>query len=258
MENWESPDKFDTLCEPKFKVGLIGSVYFIGIVCTVLILPVVSDKYYGRKNVLIVANALQIIAAGGLLITTNLYACYVFMFILGGLFPARVFLALSYAIEYTPPQYHYAYTYLFMLSEPVFLILMTFWYQFIDHGWFLLQLILFILMIIIALYYIIIVPESPKWLYTWQHYPQAKEVLRYVAKFNLVEESEADVIMNKKFDTEVVKKESKEKEGKDNDGMSSLDRGSHASYHMPSSTYFKYLVITSTYWSAASFSFYLV
>ena len=44
-------------------------------------------------------------------------------------------------------------------------IFMTIWYQFIDKGWFLLQLICVILAVFTCIYYLILVPESPKWLY---------------------------------------------------------------------------------------------
>lgn len=44
-------------------------------------------------------------------------------------------------------------------------VLMTVWYQFVDKGWFLLQLICLILTVVATLYFIIFVPESPKWLY---------------------------------------------------------------------------------------------
>ena len=37
------------LCESKFKLGLLGSSYFVGIVSSVLVIPTLSD-IYGRKK----------------------------------------------------------------------------------------------------------------------------------------------------------------------------------------------------------------
>jgi len=33
-------------------------------------------------------------------------------------------------------------------------------------------------------YIVSVIPESPKWLYTWKNFDQSKEVLTFVAKFN--------------------------------------------------------------------------
>ena len=60
--------------------------------------------------------------------------------------------------------------FIFLLGHSTFVILITFWYQFIDRGYFILQLINVILIVLGFLYYLFIVPESPKWLYTWRKY----------------------------------------------------------------------------------------
>lgn len=189
IDNWTSPDKFNTLCEPKWKIGLLGSMYFAGCVCTVLIVPVLADKYWGRKPTLAVNIVATILGLFGLLICTTLYEAYVFIFILGMSFPGRVFLALTYSIEFMPVNYHYSVPNIYLFSEPVFLILLTFWYQFIDHSWFLVQILMFILTLIISVYYFGYVPESPKWLYTFKNFNQSREVLKQVATFNFVDNS---------------------------------------------------------------------
>ena len=80
--------------------------------------------------------------------------------------------------------------------------MITFWYQFIDKGWFLLQLIEVIIVALAGLYYAFLVPESPKWLYTWRKYPEAREVLNFVAGFNAVDDEKAEEIKNLEFDKE--------------------------------------------------------
>ena len=45
------------LCEDKFKIGFLGSSYFIGIVSSILIIPTISDLY-GRKKPIIVVLAI--------------------------------------------------------------------------------------------------------------------------------------------------------------------------------------------------------
>lgn len=54
------------------------------------------------------------------------------------------------------------------------------------------------------IYLTIVAKESPKWLYIWKRYPESKDSLEYVAKFNGVdEEFIKDYIVNKDFDKEI-------------------------------------------------------
>jgi len=75
IDNWVSADKFDLLCEPKYKIGLLGSCFFIGAVATLLIIPPLGDAF-GRRYVFLVVLVISIIAQWGLLVTTNIYEAY--------------------------------------------------------------------------------------------------------------------------------------------------------------------------------------
>lgn len=162
--------------------------------------------------------------------------------------PGRVFIALTYTLEFTEVRYHYMIVYVFMLSEPIFLIFITLWYQFIDKGWLLLQVILLGLCIFLFLYYIIAVPESPKWLYTWLKFDECREVLYYVARFNNIPKEDAKKKTDFKFDAE----------GDEANLVVSAGHRSVAEYDMPTFIYVKNIVILAVQWSTASFSFYLV
>jgi MFS family permease len=54
-------EKFDILCEPKWKVGLLGSTYFAGIIVGMAFVPALSDAY-GRKVIFIVTLIISVIA----------------------------------------------------------------------------------------------------------------------------------------------------------------------------------------------------
>lgn len=51
-----------------------------------------------------------------------------------------------------------------------------------------------------TLLYIIFIPESPKWLYTWSHYQRAREVIRDIAKFNSSEPRRQRKLETLKYD----------------------------------------------------------
>jgi len=64
-----------------------------------------------------------------------------------------------------------------------------------------------ILAIITFLYFWIFVPESSKWLYTWQQYDNSKKSLSYIAKANGNKEKRLNHINNLVFDAETVGKD---------------------------------------------------
>lgn len=65
-----------------------------------------------------------------------------------------------------------------LVSECIGTIILTFWYQVIDNSYFMLQLVCLIVTVLTILYMIILVPESPKWQYTWGYYDEARENLK--------------------------------------------------------------------------------
>ena len=67
-DNWVN--RFDLTCAPKSKISLIGTAYFVGLICTMVILPRFSDLY-GREKMLKVANLLSAIAVGIMIVTEN-------------------------------------------------------------------------------------------------------------------------------------------------------------------------------------------
>ena len=39
LDNWVLKDKLNLLCEPAWKIGFIASIYFIGVVATLIFVP---------------------------------------------------------------------------------------------------------------------------------------------------------------------------------------------------------------------------
>ena len=52
FDNWV--DKFELLCLEGYKIGLLGSLFFVGIATSTLFIPALADKY-GRKGVTVVS-----------------------------------------------------------------------------------------------------------------------------------------------------------------------------------------------------------
>ena len=97
FDNWV--ERMDMLCENEFKIGLIGSMYFVGVVLSTITAPPLADAY-GRKLVVLGSNILRIIGLTGLIITDSLYAVYVFEVFVGFSFAGLVIVAISYMLEF--------------------------------------------------------------------------------------------------------------------------------------------------------------
>lgn len=128
IDNWVSPDKYELLCVEKWKIGLMGSMFFIGVISTLLIIPPISDKCSGRKPVFIGGILVYIIAYIGIIFSHNLYEFYVFQFLNGASFASKVVVGLTYIAEFIPTEKLGGIIYTFLLVEPFSIIFLTFWY----------------------------------------------------------------------------------------------------------------------------------
>ena len=69
MDNWVQ--KLGLLCEPKNRIGLLGSSYFIGIISSMLFVPALSD-HIGRKIIFCGTIVVSIIGQIGLMYSHSL------------------------------------------------------------------------------------------------------------------------------------------------------------------------------------------
>lgn len=164
----------------------MGSMFFIGVISTLLIVPPLSDKCCGRKPAYIIGVFVYLIAYIGIICSTNLYEFYVYQFLNGATFASKVVVGLSYIAEFIPSERHKGIIFTFLLVEPFSIIFLTFWYQVVDRSWYNIAVIYVVLISISFVYMLIFVPESPKWLMTSKKYEDSRESLSKVAVFNSV------------------------------------------------------------------------
>ena len=58
FNNWV--EQYDMLCEPKYKVGFLGSIIFLGVIIGLLFVPPLAD-YFGRKVIFIISLVLSLV-----------------------------------------------------------------------------------------------------------------------------------------------------------------------------------------------------
>jgi hypothetical protein len=100
-------------------------------------------------------------------------------------FSGRNVLGLNYLLEFIPlaEEQENVINY-YMYLEPLIVIYISLHYQFINRYWLPLQIIFLCITIINTIYIIIIMPESPKFLYMNGKFEESRENLKIIAKFN--------------------------------------------------------------------------
>ena len=125
FDNWVP--KFNLLCEDKMKIGLIGTVFFVGVIVSMLIVPPLAD-WYGRKIIVLISFFISCAGQTGLLFTNNLYEAYVYQFLIGASFAGRIIVGLSYVLEFNLKKYADPIITALLFSESTGVILITLWY----------------------------------------------------------------------------------------------------------------------------------
>lgn len=125
LDNWV--DNVYELCEPKYKVGLIGSAYFVGVIISVATVPPLADAY-GRKYLFIGSVCISIIAQLIFCFCHNITELYFLECVIGLSFGGRVVVGFSYLLEYLPMQIHNDIIFLVLIIDNVWVAGMTFYY----------------------------------------------------------------------------------------------------------------------------------
>lgn len=60
---------------------------------------------------------------------------------------------------------------------------------------------------LVTIFFVIVVPESPKWLYTWERFEESKENLVHVAEYNSLPDEKITRIKSLTFDLEQLEKQ---------------------------------------------------
>lgn len=112
------------LCEPKWRIGLLGSFYFAGILTTILIVPILTDKY-GRKWNAVINNFVLIFVTIGIIYASDIVTLYILLFLAGATFGGRLIAGLNWLIEFMHVRVKETVMFVKMIAGSITLILLT-------------------------------------------------------------------------------------------------------------------------------------
>lgn len=177
--------QFDFYCEAKWKIGMMGFMFLVGIVLGCSTIARLGDVY-GRKPIynigLLMHLAFSVIICfiSGSSSILLLYGLLVFF---GVSVTARFYVGYTYNLEMQPKEHQPFVSTVWFLSESLVYLLVCFYFQSVSKDWIYLQLPN-IALTVLGICVLLKMPESPRFLLAQGKTEEAKEVFATIAKFN--------------------------------------------------------------------------
>ena len=229
----------DLTCCPGWKVGMLGSMVFVGWFVTLPWLPRISDMY-SRKWVFTAGMIIDWFLFIVMFFTTRIEWMIVVTFVFGLATTIRVNVGFVYMMELMPKRNQSFYASTYNTFEGAILLLATLYFWFVSRHWIYFTLIGFGLSTwnVIAIQF---VPESPRLLIELQRLNEAKVCLERIAKWNKVPIT---------IDIEIFRKKVRE-EGESKTGLP-------LKFWMKQRPIVINLLSMAVIWLCCSFNFYLI
>lgn len=133
LHNWV--EQMDLICVPDSKIGMMGSMIFIGFVSTSLIIPPLADRY-GRRIFLLACHLVTIITTIALYQTKSANMAMFIIFVMGAMIPGRWSAGYVYFTEFVTKDKRLMMPMVILMLESAFTsTAIAFFYMFIGNDW---------------------------------------------------------------------------------------------------------------------------
>jgi putative MFS transporter len=156
-------------------LGLLGSVFFAGIVVGSLTLPRLSD-YYGRKKIFLISGILHLILCIITIFSNNFYVSIIIMFFVGIVFAGRTFVGYIWMNEFMRIEDASTVTIIIFFSEGLAILFSSLYFLYLSKDWrgiFALPLI----PMTVGLFFLFQKTDAPKFYYGIGNYEKARVIL---------------------------------------------------------------------------------
>lgn len=163
-------------------VGFFGSFFLAGIVLGSITVTRIGD-IYGRRPGFIFGLIIQSSVTLAFLFTTSHYYAYAFCFIIGFGVTGKQYVGWAYLLEMQPSNKSVMVGTLEFIFEGLLFIFVTFYFGWISKTWYYMQ-IPTVTFGVIGIIFLILQPESPKYLVSIKKYDEARRSFNKIAKVN--------------------------------------------------------------------------
>lgn len=175
-------ETLDLACTSGAKIGLLGSIYFVGWAFAALILPRLSD-IYGRKYLYLTAMTIQCTFWLVILFSRSLNLTIAMMFFFGMGSLGRSAIGFLYLMELLPQTKQTFVASILAIVKFQSTTFVALYFLYVSKYWFPLEAFMCGSNALICIS-ILFLPESPKFLISKRRYEDARMALAYIAKLN--------------------------------------------------------------------------
>lgn len=178
------------LCAPGWQIGLIGSLFLVGIVVGCSFVTRLGDVY-GRRPVYASGMFTNFLSVIIIVITMKAPITITCMFLLGMSITARYYVGYTYNLEYQPKYMHVTVSIIQFSAESIVYILNIVYFRYISNDWVWLQ-IPNIVLSGLGVCWILLLPETPRYLCAKKRYDDTRNVLSKLARWNGITDARVD------------------------------------------------------------------
>ena len=187
LHNWV--EQLDLVCVSNTNIGLLGSMYFAGWSCSLLFVPLLSDKF-GRKRIFIAAVAATVLCMVGTMLSHSLVLTDVLIFLVGVLSSGRIMVGYVYGSEFCPPKWQIVFGSVYHLMDGALLLPIAIYYDFISKHYRWLPIIGITWGLICIVGVGLFGPESPLWELKMGNKARAEASIKRILAANGYQESD--------------------------------------------------------------------
>ena len=157
-------------------------MYLFGWSMACLFVPRLGDLY-GRRLPFLISNGISLLAFLGLMLSNNITLTTGLFFLLGTCTPGKSSIGYIYLLELIPSIWKTYVGTSLLFADGSTMIFLSLYFRYINKNWLWLEIFAFFLMIISHIG-LMLVPESPKYLYSYKKFSEAKKSINRIAIFN--------------------------------------------------------------------------
>jgi MFS family permease len=179
VTNWVT--SMNLIWAEDYKVGLFGTLYFLGFFIGSAFLLRYADLK-GRRKLVMIGILGSVIWSFLIFVIENIIITYLLMFVMGVFVSLRMLLSFIYALELVPSKNKKLWNLIAAFVDGLVMIILAGWFYLILYGES--TIVIYIIFSLVSLYYVYKAPESPQYLYSRKKWAELHKAFERISQIN--------------------------------------------------------------------------